>query len=60
MNGTQVQIECDNSVQQKNFAKWLSEVGFDAFIKSEHNTKNIVTCLATDEKMDWGHYFQIE
>ena len=60
MNGTQVQIECDNPVQQKNFAKWLNEVGFDLFIKSEHNKKNIVTCVCTDEKMEWGHYFEIQ
>ena len=51
MIDSQVQIDRSNPVQQKNFAKWLNEVGFNLFMKSEHNAEEVVTCIATNEEM---------
>jgi ornithine cyclodeaminase/alanine dehydrogenase-like protein (mu-crystallin family) len=60
----EIQIGFNDEQKLKNFAKWLKKEGFDQFMKSKTNdTKNldqIITCVSTDEKMNWGHYFELE
>jgi hypothetical protein len=60
----EIQIGFNDEQKLRNFAKWLKNEGFDQFMKSKINdTKNLVhitTCVSTDEKMDWGHYFELE
>jgi hypothetical protein len=62
----QIQIDATTEQAVENFAQWFKKEGFDLFIKSKfnklkpNNTDNFISCLATDEKMEWGYYFQIE
>ena len=65
METKQVQIYFITEKGLDSFTTWFKKEGFDLFIKSKYNklTKNtddFATCLATDEKMDWGHYYEIE
>jgi hypothetical protein len=60
MEGTQLQIEFGSNTQLRNFIKWMGDYGFEKFMTSSKNNNNPVTCIAADESMDWGHYFEIE
>jgi len=61
-----IQIQLVNRQAVLNFARWFKKVGFDEFSKSEFNklnsknTDTYITCLSEDEKMNWGHYFEME
>jgi hypothetical protein len=50
----------DAITQLRNFIKWMGDYGFEKFMTSSKNNNNPVTCIAADESMDWGHYFEIE
>lgn len=63
--GCQVQIEFNNKEQMKKFVKWFTTDGFNTFTESKFNPfrkpiENVVTCLSSDEEMEWGHYFEIQ
>lgn len=65
MEQTQVQIDFTTKKAVENFSNWFNKEGFDLFTKSKYNkltktTDDFVTCLATDEKMDWGHYYELQ
>lgn len=58
---TLIQIEFDNNKQQEKFSKWFKSKGFELFINDNINSHGEpITCLSTDEKMDWGHYFELQ
>ena len=62
----EIQIRFSNEQALSNFVKWFNKQGFDLFTQSKFNklipdnTDSYVTCLSTDEKMDWGHYYELE
>ena len=60
--GTLVQVEFENKNQMKKFVKWFNKEGFETFIKSKINNtgKDMITCLAADEKMEWGYYLEMQ
>lgn len=63
---TEIQITFTDELALQNFVKWLNKGGFELFMQSKFNklrpnhTDSFVSCVATDEKTDWGHYFEIE
>lgn len=63
---TQVQIEFGNSDQLATFVKWFKKQGYPMLITSNINIENPkgkdnqISCMSTDEKMEWGHYFELE
>lgn len=50
--------------QKELFVKWFRKEGFESLLQSKINTPKTsddpITCLATDDKMKWGHYFELE
>lgn len=52
--------------QMDIFVKWFQKQGFGNLILSNINLNNPkgingqISCLASDEKMEWGHYFDLE
>lgn len=61
--GCQVQIEFGNKKQMERFVKWFNKIGFRLFLSSTENRRTndaTVTSMCTDEKMDWGHYYELE
>jgi hypothetical protein len=57
----QLQIDFEDNQQLKKFTKWLKKDGFDLFLKSKfNNDDNPITCISTDEKMEWGHYYELQ
>jgi len=59
---TLIQISFDSSEQQELFANWFRNYGFDIFISTKENEESCeqMTCLSTDEKMEWGTYFELQ
>ena len=64
--GCQVQIEFGNKEQMKRFVKWFKGGAFDNLVESDLNPvcgngiiDGFISCISSDEKMDWGHYFEI-
>lgn len=66
MSATQVQIEFGNEELLNTFVKWFLKEGFEKLITSDLNVGSTklnqeqITCMAADEEMDWGHYFELE
>ena len=56
----QLQIDFEDNQQLKKFTKWLNKEGFASFLMSKYNDKNPITCIASDEKMEWGHYYELQ
>lgn len=58
----EVHIGFQTEEQVKIFVKWMQKEGFEQLVKSRQNRgEDIITCLATDEPMEWGgHYFVLE
>ena len=61
---TQLQIEFENEVNLKDFMRWFKKTGYNSFISSDANKGNanndFITCLVTEEKMDWGYYLELQ
>ena len=56
----EIKIVFSDPNQLKAFVLWFKKKGFESFTKSQTDKINPVTCMATDEKMDWGHFFELE
>lgn len=62
----QVKIEFTSKKHLQSFVDWFKREGFDMLTMSNENDALIsdgyyaIDYLATDEVMDWGHYFEIE
>ena len=59
-----VQIDFNDTHYMDRFVRWFREEGFDKFTHSEHNDEgdinNPITCLASDEELEEGHWFTLD
>lgn len=65
MDNPNIQINFQTKKVADNFHKWFNKEGFDLFTKSKYNkltkvTDDFASCLATDEELENGYYFEIE
>jgi hypothetical protein len=62
----EVHFAFGSEAQFKTFVAWFKKQGFGDLILSKTNVNNPagkdeqISCLSTDEKMEWGHYFELE
>ena len=62
----EVRFSFGTTEQFNTFVKWFKSEGFNNLILSKKNIVNPkgkqeqISCLSTDEKMDWGYYFELE